>query len=49
MRKINVDKLKHGISGLTKAVCAYMHEAVLVALIKSGHQSGVILKLEGTF
>ncbi|MFK7981428.1 MAG: hypothetical protein AB8G86_15695 [Saprospiraceae bacterium] len=49
MRKINVDKLKKGITGVTLASSVFYHEALLVALIQSGHQSGVILKLEGTF
>lgn len=49
MRKINVDKLKTGISGITLATSTFYHEAVLIALIQNKHESGVILKLEGTF
>lgn len=49
MRKINVDKLKKGITGITLAASNYYHEALLVALIQSGHQSEIVLKLEGTF
>ena len=49
MRKINVDKLKKGISGLTNAIGAYLHESVLVALTQSGHQSGVTLQVTGTY
>lgn len=49
MRSINIDKLKTGISGITLATSTFIHEAVLVALIQNGHQSGVSLKVEGSF
>lgn len=49
MRTINLDILKEGLPGITAATGSFIHEAILVAMAKHGHQTGVILKIEGTF
>lgn len=49
MRTLNLDILKEGIPGITPAIGAFMHEAILVAMAKHKHQSGVVLKVGGAF
>ena len=49
MRTINLNILSGGLSGITKTTGAFFIEAAKVALQKSGHQSGVVLSLEGAF
>jgi len=49
MRKINVDKLKKGIPKIAPGMAQLAHEVLLVALLQNGHQSGVILKVIGTY
>ena len=49
MRELNLDILKEGLPGITRATGIYLHEAILVALAKNGHRSGVLLKVEGEF
>ena len=47
MRTLHLDILKEGLPGITVAAGNFMHEALLVALVKNNHHSGVILKVEG--
>jgi len=49
MRKINLDKLKNYTPKLTPIVGGLIHEVLLVALVQNGHQSGVILRVEGKY
>lgn len=49
MRILNLDLLQEGLPGITPIVGACCMEAALVCLIKSGHSSGVCLKVEGDF
>lgn len=49
MRELNLDILKEGLPGITRATGIYLHEAMLVALTKNGHRSGVRLKVEGEY
>ena len=44
MRRLNLDTLKTNILGITPATGIFLHEAVLVAMAKHGHESGAILK-----
>lgn len=47
MRKLNLDDLKAGQPGLSLRMAEVMVEAAIICLILNGHQSGVILKVEG--
>jgi len=49
MRKLNLDQLKAGQLGITPEVGSFMVQAAIVCLIKNGHNSGVVLKVEGDF
>lgn len=48
MRKLNLDDLKLGQPGLSVRMAETMVEAAAICLVLNGHQSGVILKIEGT-
>jgi len=47
MRKLNLDDLKAGQPGLSVRMAETMVEAAIICLVLNGHQSGVILKVEG--
>lgn len=49
MRKLNLDLLKLGQSGITPIIAAFLVEATIFCLMENGHHSGVILKVEGDF
>lgn len=49
MRELNLDKLLTKIDGITPALVSLFHEALLVALTKHQHKSGVELVIEGSF
>lgn len=51
MRTLHLDILKKGLPGIITVMGAYSYycEAAIVSLMKSGHQSGVVLKVEGDF
>jgi hypothetical protein len=46
---LNLDILLEGLPGVTKVTGAYLREASIVALLKNGHHSGVLMKVEGIF
>jgi hypothetical protein len=47
--KLHLDKLKGGISGISRTYGAFLAEAIVVCLTSSGHDSGVKLTVEGDF
>ena len=47
MRKINLNQLKQGISGITAAFGEFLWETAVYCLVKMGHESGVYLKVLG--
>jgi len=47
MRKLNLDDLKKGQPGISPRFAETMLEAAIFCLTENGHQSGVILKIEG--
>ena len=47
MRKLNLDILQEGLSGISPTRGAFYREAAIVALSRFGFQSGVILKIVG--
>lgn len=47
MRVLNLDILKEGLPGITKAAGNFLYEAALVALAKKGHSAGVTLQVSG--
>ena len=47
MRKLDLDKLLEGLSGIPDIYCQLFYKTAIVALLKSGHQSGVKLNLTG--
>jgi len=47
MRKLNLDDLKAGQPGLSVRMAETMVEAAIICLVLNGHQSGVVLKVEG--
>lgn len=49
MRVINLDDLKRGMLGVSEAVGKFLVEAAVVSLEENGHQSGVLLKVDGLF
>ena len=49
MKKLHLDKLKGGISGISRTYGAFLAEAIVVCLTSAGHQSSVKLKVEGDF
>lgn len=49
MRKLDLDKLKFGQTGITPGIATYLVEAAVFCLMMNGHHSGTILKVEGDF
>lgn len=49
MRKLNLDTLKQGQTGITPNVAAFLVEAAIYCLAENGHQPGVTLNIEGDF
>lgn len=49
MRKLNLDKLKNGVPGVTEAFGAFLVEAAMFCLEENGHQGKAILKITGEF
>lgn len=49
MRKLHLDDLKSGQPGLSPKAAAFMVEAAVVCLELNGHQSGVLLEVEGSY
>lgn len=49
MRTINLDILNEGLLGITSKEGGFYAEGAKIALLRSGHQSGVILKISGAF
>ncbi len=47
--KLHLDKLKGGISGISRNYGAFLAEAIVVCLTAAGHVSSVKLKAEGDF
>jgi len=47
MRKLHIDQLTQGISGVTPIFGKFLWETVLFCLQKKGHVSGVILNISG--
>jgi len=47
MRKLNLDDLKKGQAGISPKFAETMLEAAVFCLTENGHQSGVVLKIEG--
>jgi len=49
MRKLNLNTLKDGLPGISKAVGAFLAEAAMVCFEANGHNSGVKLKVSGEY
>ena len=49
VRKLHIDKLKGGISGISPTYGAFLAEAIAVCLDAAGHKSSIVLKVEGDF
>lgn len=49
MRKLDLNTLKDGLPGISKAVGAFLAEAAMVCFEHNEHQSGVQLKVSGDF
>lgn len=49
MNKLHLDKLKGGISGISRTYGAFLAEAIAVCMTTAGHKSPVKLKVEGDF
>jgi len=47
MKTIDIDELKQGLPGITQSVGNYLSEAVIYCLISNGHDSGVLMAIEG--
>ena len=47
--KLHLDKLKGGISSISRTYGAFLAEAIAVCLTSAGHQTPVKLKVEGDF
>ena len=47
--KLHLDKLKGGISGISRTYGAFLAEAIVVCLTAAGHKSSVKLKVGGDF
>ena len=48
-RKLNLDILKKGLPGVSKAMGAILAEAAMVCLAKNGHHSSIEMKVTGDF
>lgn len=49
MSKLHLDKLKGGISGISRTYGAFLAEVIAVCMTLAGHKSSVKLKVEGDF
>ena len=49
MRKLNLDILKEGLSGISPTRGAFYREAVIVGLSRQGFKSGVVINILGDF
>jgi hypothetical protein len=47
--KLHLDKLKGGISGISRTYGAFLAEAIAVCMTSAGHESPVKIKVEGDF
>lgn len=47
--KLHIDKLKGGISGISRTYGTFLAEAIAVCMTSAGHESPVKLKVEGDF
>lgn len=49
MRKLNLDILRNGLSGVSNAAGAFFAEAAIASFVKHKHNSGVKIKVSGEF
>ena len=49
MKQINLDQLREGQPGISPDIAGFLVEAAVFCLVENGHQSGVVLEVEGHF